>query len=50
MKDYHERKAVLEKEEKSPQVEDPESGLLRAGNIERGERWNKVYSDEGGTQ
>ena len=34
----------------SPQVEDPESGLPRAGNLERGQRWDTVYSDEGGAQ
>ena len=50
LKDYQERKVVPEKEKKSPQVEDPESGLLSAGNTERGERWDKVYSDEGGAQ
>ena len=50
MKDYQERKVVPEKGKKSPQVEDPESGLLRAGNTERGERWDKVYSNEGGAQ
>lgn len=41
---------VLEKEKSLQQVEDPESGLPRAGNLERGERWDTVYSDEGGVQ